>query len=439
MIETICYASIMVVEAMIAWFYCERLFDRKRKVWSLALAYTIGYTILFLISLRVNAMINSVSFGIINCVLFIYGYRIKCRNAFLHAAFLCFIMLIAEVLVSLVINFFGYDFTEYTHNVAIMILLSFWSKLLYLIIAVLCTRLFSHNKYVDDEPRFFAVFCVLPIASAILAAVIIYFGMHSEVNQTTSTMMTIFIAALLIINLVFLSLYNHIQKMYLEQLQTQLVMQKEENDALYYQTLQEQSDSQRILIHDIKNHMHALKQLAEQGKLQAVAEYLGQIDKTVLSIPKTRLCDEPVLNILLLRFADDCKKKGVGFSCDIRDIYLGFMDATSITALFGNLLSNALEAAEISQAKTVEIDVRCGDNQGAITIFVCNSCDVTPIPDLSGMYISSKNDRRKHGVGLKSIQRIVKKYKGVSAAQYLEEKREFHHIIHIPKQEAKQN
>ena len=99
MIETICYASIMVVEAMIAWFYCERLFDRKRKVWSLALAYTIGYTILFLISLRVNAMINSVSFGIINCVLFIYGYRIKCRNAFLHAAFLCFIMLIAEVLV----------------------------------------------------------------------------------------------------------------------------------------------------------------------------------------------------------------------------------------------------------------------------------------------------------------------------------------------------
>ena len=437
MIETICYASIMAVEAMIAWFYCERLFDRKRKAWLLALAYVIGYTILFFISLRVNAMINSVSFGIINSILFIYGYRIKCRNAFLHAAFLCFVMLIAEVLVSLVINFFGYDFTEYTHNTVILILLSFWSKLLYLVIAVLCTRLFSHNKYVDDEPRFFAVFSVLPIASAILAAVIIYIGMHSEVNQTTSAMMAIFIAALLIINLVFLSLYDHIQKMYLEQLQTQLIMQKEENDALYYQTLQEQSDSQRILIHDIRNHMHALKELAEQGKVQAVTEYLGQIDKTVLAIPKTRLCDEPVLNILLLRFSNDCKKKGVVFSCDIRDRSLGFMDATSITALFGNLLSNALEAAELSQSKMVELDVRCDDNQGTITIFASNSCDIAPVPDLSGMYISSKTDRRKHGVGLKSIKRIVKKYHGVSTAQYLEDKREFHHIVHIPIQETR--
>ena len=173
--------------------------------------------------------------------------------------------------------------------------------------------------------------------------------------------------------------------------------------------------------------------------MQAVTEYLGQIDKTVLSIPRTRLCDEPVLNILLLRFSDDCKKKGVIFSCDIRDTYLGFMDATSITALFGNLLSNALEAAALSQEKTVELDVRGGDNQGTITIFVSNSCDIAPIPDLRGMYVSSKTDRRKHGVGLKSILRIVKKYQGVSAAQYLEDKREFHHIIHIPTQSVKQN
>lgn len=437
MIETICYASIMVVEAMIAWSYCERLFDRRRKTWSLVLAYTIAYAILFLISLRVNAMINSVSFGIINCILFIFGYRLKCRYAFLHAAFLCFIMLIAEVLVSLVINLFGYDFTEYTHNIAILILLSFWSKLLYLIMAVFCARIFVPHKYVKEEPRFFAMFCVLPIVSAILAAVIIYIGMHSEVNQTTSTMMAIFIAALLIINLLFLRIYNYIQKMYSEQLQMQLIIQKEENDALYYQTLQAQSDSQRILVHDIKNHMHAIKRLAEQGQMQAVSEYLGQMDKTVLSIPQTRLCDEPVLNILLLRFADDCKNKGVDFACDVRGNCLAFMDATSITALFGNLLSNALEATVLSQEKIVELTVRVDDNQGSTTIFVSNSCDVAPIPDLRGMYITNKNDRRRHGIGLKSIQRVVQKYHGLSTMQYDIDKQEFHHIIQLPMSEKR--
>ena len=432
MFETIIMGAIMAVEGMIAWIYCERLFDRKRKLWALLLAYVLVYTVLFLITFAGNTTINSVSFALFNCGLFIFGYRVKHGNALLHAAFLCFIVLAAEVLVSLVINLFGYDFTEYTHNTSIMIILGIWSKLLYLILAVFASRVFSPHKYENEEPRFFALFCILPVASALLGAAIIYIGMHSEVNQTVSTMMTINIASLLIINLLFLSIYNHIQKMYAEQLQTRLRMQKEENDALYYQTLQEQSDSQRILIHDIKNHMHAVKRLAALGETEAITEYLSQMDETVLSIPQTRLCNEPVLNILLLRFADDCKKAGVTFSCDIRDNCLSFMDSVSITALFGNLLSNALEAAVCSQEKEIELSVRYSNTQSSVSISVSNSCDAAPIPDGAGMFVTNKKDRKLHGIGLKSIERIVKRYSGLSGAQYAADKRIFYHFIHIP-------
>lgn len=432
MAETICYAATMAAEAVIAWIYCERLFERKRKLWVQISAYALAYAALFFISLFGNTTVNSVSFGVINCALFLFSYRVKYRNAFLHAAFLCFIMLIAEVLVSLVINCFGYDFTEHTHNVSILIALVVWSKLLYLILAAICARIFSPHKYENEEPKFFALFCVLPVVSVILGTVMIYIGMHSEVDQTISTMMTIHIVALLIINLLFLSIYNHIRKMHAEQLQTQLSLQKEENDALYYQALQEQSDSQRILIHDIKDHMHAIRRLAEQGQADAISEYLRQMDETILSIPQTRLCNDPVLNILLLRFADDCRKAGVIFSCDVRDNCLAFMDATSITALFGNLLSNALEAAALSKERTVELAVRYGDMQGAIIISVSNSCDIAPTPDAAGSYLTGKKDRRLHGIGLKSIQRVVRKYHGLSTAQYVAEQREFHHIIHIP-------
>ena len=434
MVETIFYAAIMAVEAVIAWIYCERLFDRNRKPWALILAYALAYTILFFISLGGNTTLNAVSFGVINCALFIFSYRVKYRSAILHAAFLCFIVLATEVLVSLVINFFGYDFTEYTHNVSILMILGIWSKLLYLILAVICGRIFSPHKYENEEPKFFALFCVLPVVSMLLGAAIIYIGMHSEVNQTVSTMMTINIAALLTINLLFFSIYNHIQKMYAEQLQTQLSMQKEENDALYYQTLQEQSDSQRILIHDIKNHMHAIKRLAEQGETEAISAYLSQMDETILSIPQTRLCNEPVLNILLLRFADDCKKAGVTFSCDIRDNCLAFMDPVSITALFGNLLSNALEAAASSKEKEIDLSVRYSNIQAAVIIAVSNSCDSTPTSDAEGSYITSKKDRNLHGIGLRSIQRIVQKYYGLSATKYVADKQAFYHFIHIPYQ-----
>ena len=437
MVETIFMGAIMAAEAMIAWIYCERIFDRKRRLWALILGYVLVYTVLFFITFAENTTINSVCFTFFNCGLFIFGYRVKHGSALLHAAFLCFIVLASEVLVSLVINLFGYDFTEYTHNVSILIILGIWSKLLYLILAAFASRLFSPHRYENEEPRFFALFCVLPVVSAFLGAAIIYIGMHSEVNQTVSTMMTINIAALLIINLLFFSIYNHIQNMYTEQLQTQLRIQKEENDTLYYQTLQEQSDSQRVLIHDIKNHLHAVKRLAELGETQAITEYLSQMDETVLSIPKTRLCNEPVLNILLLRFADDCRKAGVKFSCDIRDNCLAIMDSVSITALFGNLLSNALEAAAESTEKEIDISVRHSNIQASVVIAVSNSCDTAPASDGAGMYTTSKKDRKRHGIGLKSIERVVEKYNGLSAAQYVAAKRVFYHFIHIPDQTAK--
>lgn len=434
MTETIIMGAIMAVEGMIAWIYCERLFAGKRKLWALLLAYILTYGILFLITLAGNTTVNSVSFTLFNCGLFIFGYRVKHGSALLHAAFLCFIVLAAEVLVSLVINLFGYDFTEYTHNTSIMIILGIWSKLLYLILAVFASRVFSPHKYENEEPRFFALFCVLPVVSALLGAGIIYIGMHSEVNQTVSTMMTINIAALLIINLLFLSIYNHIQKMYAEQLRNQLILQKEENDALHYQILQEQSDSQRILIHDIKNHIQAIKYLAEQGETQAISEYLGKMDESILAIPQTKLCSEPVLNILLLRFTQECKKKGVKFSCDVRDNSLAFMDPVSITALFGNLLSNALEAAVSSEKKEVDLSVRYSNVQSSVIIVVSNSCDTAPVPDGAGLFVSHKKDRKLHGIGMKSIERIAEKYNGLSAAQYVAAKRAFYHFVHIPHQ-----
>ena len=174
MVETIFYGAVMAVEAIIAWIYCERLFNRKRKLWALILAYAVTYTLHFIVSLAGNTTINCICFCLFNFVLFFFGYQVKCRSAILHAGFLCFIMLMAELLVSLVINLFGYDFAEYTHNRFVLFTLGIWSKLLYLILAVFCARIFSPHKYENEEPRFLALFCVLPIVSAFLCTAIVY-------------------------------------------------------------------------------------------------------------------------------------------------------------------------------------------------------------------------------------------------------------------------
>ena len=108
------------------------------------------------------------------------------------------------------------------------------------------------------------------------------------------------------------------------------------------------------------------------------------------------------------------------------------MDASSITALYGNLLSNSLEAATYSMEKQIDFSVTRNALQSVIVISVINSCDIAPTPDGHGGFLTKKPNRVLHGVGLRSISRGVKRYDGVATMYYDPEKKQFHHIIQFP-------
>ena len=108
------------------------------------------------------------------------------------------------------------------------------------------------------------------------------------------------------------------------------------------------------------------------------------------------------------------------------------MDAPSVTTLYGNLLSNAFEAATLSTEKSVEVSVINNIHQNNIIISVINSCDIAPILENAGRFRSLKKGPGIHGVGLKSIERIVKKYHGIETMYYDDKNMRFHHIIQLP-------
>lgn len=135
---------------------------------------------------------------------------------------------------------------------------------------------------------------------------------------------------------------------------------------------------------------------------------------------------------MLLRFRDDCKERNVKFYYDVRENISAFMDASSTTTLYGNLLSNALEAASSSTEKQIELSAKKNAMQSVIVISVVNSCDIAPEPDGHGGFHTRKAEQVFHGIGLRSIDRIVKKYGGISTMYYDSKKKQFHHIIQFP-------
>lgn len=67
-----------------------------------------------------------------------------------------------------------------------------------------------------------------------------------------------------------------------------------------------------------------------------------------------------------------------------------------------------------------------------MVISVINSCDHTPLSDGQGGFYTKKADRLLHGVGLRSINRVVTNYHGVATMCYDSEHKQFHHVIQFP-------
>ncbi|MGM9669305.1 MAG: GHKL domain-containing protein [Faecousia sp.] len=429
--EQISYLFLYLAEAVIAWLYFDYLFHRKRSLLLLRLTFPAGYIILFFIHYIELIAINETAFFFVNILLLLLNYHCRGRTAVLHSAFLTSALAITESIAALFIRSFQFPVDAYANNLSILIVMTIISKFMYFALTVIVAEFLSRIKSDQEEPSFMGILCVLPVLSVGISAVVVYIGVYSEMTAPIRILMVTIVLTLLIVNLIFIALYNQMRKLHADHLTMQLSLQQEEANTAYYQALQEQSESQRILIHDIKSHLCTIDALARTSGLEAISDYIAKLDKTLLPQQYSRMCSDPILNLVLLQFRERCQKQNIVFQCDVRENCLTTLDAPSITTLYGNLLSNAIEAAERSVDRIVELSVTRNEEQEIVIISVVNSCDTAPIPDSNGRFHTRKRDRSVHGVGLKSIQRIVDRHDGVATMYYDSENRRFHHVVQL--------
>lgn len=429
--EHICYLFVNLAEAVIAWLYIDYLFQRKKSPLALGLTFSAGYIILYFLGWTESVSINVLGFFIVNWLLLLGNYHCKVSSSTFHSAFLTSTMAITESIAALCISAFNFSFDADINTLSVLIVMTVISKFVYFALTVIASVFFTRNKSEQVDPSLTSLLCSLPILSVGISAVVIYIGAYTEMNAPVKILMVTIVLTLLAVNLIFMILYNKLSKLHADHLTMQLSLQREEADTAYYQALQEQAEAQRILIHDIKSHLSTIDALARTNGSEAISDYIAKLDKTLLPQQHSRMCSDPILNLVLLQFRERCKKQNIVFQCDVRENCLTTLDAPSITTLYGNLLSNAIEAAESSADRIVELSVTRNDEQEIVIISVVNSCDITPIPDSNGRFHTRKRDRSVHGVGLRSIQRIVDQHNGVATMYYDSKNRRFHHVIQL--------
>lgn len=212
---------------------------------------------------------------------------------------------------------------------------------------------------------------------------------------------------LLLINIDIFYLYDNVIDLFSERCEREVM--ESQNKAIQNQLEVVQQSQLRIrcLKHDMDNHLLRLKDLIEKEKYAEALEYLETVKSSTAADKK--LIDsgndliDSMLNYKLARLHDNIAQR-----YDIvvpKDLSFTEFD---LNVIIGNLADNALEALEqlpADEPKKLEISIRY--KQGYLKVYFGNTFDGIMPEDGS-----RKRDHENHGLGLKSVERIVHKYGG---------------------------
>lgn len=128
------------------------------------------------------------------------------------------------------------------------------------------------------------------------------------------------------------------------------------------------------------------------------------------------------------------RQKGIQFSAKASISEPLPFEKADICAVFANALDNAVESClKLEQPlRKVHMDAKSG--KGILAVNISNSCQSASAaakPAAAGQLPkTTKKDSKNHGLGLRSIQTIVKKYGGNMEIRQEEEM--FHLFLYLP-------
>lgn len=426
MISELCYAIVFVIETIISIFYFNNKFKLKRNKEMIFLVAFISSVISFSVAKLNTPALNLLSFFVCNFLILILCYKVNIKSSLFHSFLLLSFMIVTEILVFFIFSvLFSVDLDICFNDKYMLIIQATISKLLYFVTVYFSAK-FSSKEYKSDRSYSSLFLCILPIASIVFMYTSIFLCIEYSVNENFKFALVICNLLSLLSNIVVFYVHDKTIKTNRKYTELLLTQQKEDNRVSYYELLKEQNVNSKVLIHDITKHLNSLKMLSMNNNADIV-DYIDNIENDFDIMNPIDYSNNALLNLITNRYYQICKKENISFEINIQNTQLDFMSEPDITSLFDNLIANATEAAKQSENKFIifSIDIR---NSNFLVISVLNSSDKKPL-QVNENIISSKKDSEMHGIGIKSIKRVVKKYDGIITMTYNDNQKTFNTTI----------
>lgn len=214
------------------------------------------------------------------------------------------------------------------------------------------------------------------------------------------------------INLGTYHIYHKVVESYEERIEKAEILQENRMYLKQLEILQQSRQNIRILRHDLKNHLQLISSYLEKGEYEKAADYIESMEELQSVkgeyVKTGNVAVDSILNYKLevIERQTGCKPQlQIDIPCE------SMISEADLNIVLGNLLDNAGEALQKSDEK--HLDIRLKYERGILYLSIYNSFDGVVYKSSNSKFKTRKRDDVKHGYGLQSVERVVKKYSGI--------------------------
>lgn len=406
-------------EMLINYIVFSAFGERKH---SAAITLTVG---LFLYEL--GAVINLVGantiwinslFFIFSTLLFaVFFFHIPLRPAAVYTVLMnIFVAALEFATIFAVSVFCGVEVTDYKVDQSLLLMEAAISKTLYLISCLILIRIRRSGPVFDRAPRSFYFFPLCVLFSLISFW---YISAHESLGHFDQMLLSVTSMVLFGATVLLFITYQHSLERDLEYLRIKSENERLQLEKAYYDILERQNQQLMIYSHDAKNHLAAIRSLSSEP---GIDDYINKLLHQLTDYTNNCHSGNKILDVIINKYVTEAGLRGVDFNYDIKSCNLDSVEDTDLVSILGNLMDNALTAAEKSHRKHMLLETTTRNSYSVIII--SNSCNARPEARESRL-LTTKEDKRLHGFGLKSVKNTLKKYGGDYSWDYYEDRQLF--------------
>lgn len=285
------------------------------------------------------------------------------------------------------------------------------SKLLFLILIFSLKRVFSSNGITEFSAKYSVMLILIPIGSIYVMNEIFLFSYKINSNRAYFHSA---VAAIILLCLNVLIFYIYVKLT--DDLQLRRMTSVYEQQLELCERHQQEREISTLQLrdakHNMKNNLVSILAYAEQEKYEKIIEFVNEImEESGMALSAISNSGNIVIDSLLGYWHLVAKRKGIDFLVNVSIPMKMSFKGADICLILGNLLENAVEAAEkVRENKYIKIKMKY--DKSNLLIFLINSYQGQLIKMKDKSLKSTKSDVGNHGVGLPSGYRAVAKYHG---------------------------